>query len=65
MKTSNEVWDDWAYDIGQKGDDKKSQQNDQDDVWTFFHFFWFCVAKFRLFMGIKELINSAENFQIY
>lgn len=45
MKTSNEVWNNWAYDVGQKGDDEKSQQNDQNDVRTFLHFFRFKIFK--------------------
>lgn len=38
MKTSNKVWDDRTYDVGKKGDDKKSQQNDKCDLRTFLHF---------------------------
>ncbi len=57
MKSGNDVGDDGANDIWKERDDEKSQQNDEDDVGTFFHFFWFSVFKFRLLMGIKQLIN--------
>lgn len=54
MKAGNEVWDDWANNIGQKRNDEKSQQNDENDVRTFSHFFWFMVAKCnRFFSGIN------------
>ena len=39
MKTGDEVRNDRAYDVGQKWNDEKSQQNDEYDVGTFFHFF--------------------------